>query len=96
MRSAAKLEATSRCCRIVQFDRQGELNFFKQAAVGPFVFVCGGPIFLAGHPPPILGIFPDLAVSKFIAVFLILTFPLDVFRFGLGTLPTASAIRSSH
>ena len=73
---------------IVQLDRQGELHFFEQAPVGPFVCVCRRPVFLRVVLGPFRHI-PGFAVSKFIAVFLILSFPFDVVGFGLGTLPTA-------
>ena len=75
---------------LVQLDRQGELDFFEQAPVGPFVFVCRCPVFLRVVLRPFRHI-PGFAVSQFIAVFLILPFPLYVVRFGLGALPTDPA-----
>ena len=54
------------------------------------MFVCRLPVFLGVVLGPFRNI-PGFAVSKFIAVFLILPFPFDVFRFGLGTLPTDPA-----
>ena len=74
----------------VQFLRQRTLDLHEQPPVGAFVFVGCGPIRSRIIRRPSRHI-PTLPVFQFFGILLVLPFPLDVFRFGAGRLPAASA-----